>query len=462
MTGEFYDVVVLGGGAGGVPAAIRAAQLGGRTALIECSHLGGLCMNRGCVPFSQMMVASNILGSLLLGRNMGLNLIHVSNDYDALIKRKDELINYMRLGVKTTLRSRGVKILEGSGKIIRKGKIKVGAQETIRCRKIILATGAKWIEPYFLGSDIEEVVDSDYLLTAKTLPEKVLLFGKSQRTIEIAQMLRRFGSEVFLVTQDKSLLAEESRTIRSRVTKVLIKEGITIKTGCEIVSAIKENGGLSIQLKTKEGPDKVYVNRVIHTERRASLKNLGLENIGLDEEGEHLSVNARMETDSEGVYAIGDITGPPSRHYSHLASAQGIIAAENAMGNNSSINPRTLVKILFTQPQVASVGLTAKTAKSQYYDVVTGSAPLSMNPLGMVIEESEGIIEIVAEKAGGKVLGVHFVAKNASEMVGQALIAIEMGATLERLSRVSFPHPTLSESLAEAARDALGRPIYLP
>jgi len=455
------DLIVIGGGAGGVPAAIRAAQLGGSVAIIEAANLGGLCMNRGCIPLGHMMVASSILGSLSLGKNMGLDVKVISKDYAALIKRQNELIDFMRLGVKTTLKKNGVEIIEGRGKIAGKGRVEVNGKP-ISCKNILLATGGKWLKPGFAGADLKEVINSDGLLNEKKLPKRFLLSGNSPLIVEMAQFLHRFGSQALLAVKGKTILSNESKTITTRLRKSIKNEGIVIKTEAEIVAAVKKNDGLHVEFKSKEGPETVIVDRVINVDRGASLKDLGLKSIGLDEEKPYLEVNTKMETGVQGVYAIGDLTGPQSRHYSHHASEGGIIAAENAMGKEAAINPRTFTRILFTQPQVACVGLTSREAKKEGHDVVVGTAPFSMNPFGMIIAENEGIIEVVAEKKYGEVLGVHFIGRDASDMAGQAVLAIQMEATLEDLSRTAFPHPTLSESLAEAAREALGIPIYLP
>ena len=461
MAEEIFDVVVLGGGAGGVPTAVRAAQLGGKVAVVEQDNVGGLCMNRGCIPFGHMMTASNIIGSLSLGRDMGINLSGISTDHETLLKRQDELIAFMRQGVGGTLKKNGVEIIKGKGRIAGKGKIDVNGK-TISCRNIILATGGEWTKPDFPNSDLDDVVSSNYLLGAKNLPKRVLLFGGSPWLIEIAQFLHRFGSQVIMATKDKSLLSNESKTITSRLRKSLKEGGIEIKTQGEIINAAKMKDGLHVDLSSKDGSEKVVVDKIITIERRAALKDIGLENVNLNKEGEYIKINDKMETGATGIYAIGDVTENQSRHYSHLASEKGIIAAENAMGNNSTINPMTFTRILFTQPEVACVGLTAKEAKSAGYDVYVGTAPLAMNPYGMILSENEGIIEIVTEKQYGEILGVHFIGTSASEMAGQAVLAIQMEMTVDELTKTSFPHPTLSESLAEAARDALGRPIYLP
>lgn len=461
MAEKIYDVVVLGGGAGGAPAAIRAAQLGGHVAIIECENFGGQCMNKGCIPFGHMMVASNILRSLSLGKEMGLTFNGISKDYTTLIKRQDELITFMREGVRGTLRKNRVEIFEGKGRIVEKGKLAVNGK-IISYKNIILATGAQWMQPKFPGCDLEEVVNSDYLLNTEKIPKKTLLFGRSPWLIEIAQFLNRFGSQAILATKDETILSGESKTITSRLRKVLKDEGIGIKTNAEIVGVRKKKDGLHIDLSSKDGSETIAADRIITLERGASLKDLGLKKINLEEDSQYLKVNSKMETGIEGVYAIGDLTGPQSQHYSHLAFKKGITAAENAMGKDAAINPRTFTRILFTHPEVACVGLTAKEAKNAGHDVVVGAAPFGMNPYGMILSEDKGIVEVVAEKRYGELLGVHFIGTAASEMAGHAVLAIQMEATIEELSKVPFPHPTLSESLAEAAGDALGKPIYLP
>ncbi len=455
------DVVVIGGGAGGVPAAIRAAQLGAEVAIVEAREFGGLCMNRGCVPFRHIMMASAILGDLSFGKKMGLSVKGISSDYSALKKRQDELIDFMRAGVITTLKKNNIEMIQGKGRIAGKGRVEVNGK-TVSCKNIILATGAGWRRPDFPGGDLEGVINTDDLLSADTLPKRVLLFGRCPWLLEIAQFLHRFGSGVVVATTDKAILPDESKTIRSRLRKVLKDEGLDIRREAEIVSGSRAKGDLTVQLKAKEGSEILTVDRILYIERAAFLKGLGLINIGLDENGEYVEVNDKMETGAEGVYAIGDLTGLQSAHFSHLSSEGGIVAAENAMGLDSHMNPKTFVRVLFTQPQVASVGLTPKEATKAGYDVVVGAAPYGMNPFGMLISENEGIVELVAEKEYGELLGAHFIGANASEMVGQVIVAIQLEATLEELARASFPHPTLSESLAEAARDALGRHIYLP
>jgi dihydrolipoamide dehydrogenase len=461
MSTEDYEVIVLGGGAGGVPAAIRAAQLGGRVAVIEQGDFGGQCMNRGCIPFGHMMLASGIVKGISLGREMGLLIPDVSAEFPALLRRQDELIEFMRQGVRSTLKKNKVAIFEGAGTLVGKNTIEVNGKP-LSFHKLILATGATWKMPAIPGIELEQVATTDWLLTRKVLPKKVLLYGASPWLIEIAQFLAQFGSQVTLATPEGSILPEESRALTTRLRKVLRGEGLTIKVQAAIARAERKNGGLTVELSAKDGTEPMVVDTLLTLERVPALKGLGLSAINLDETSPYLAVNERMETSAEGVYAIGDLTAPPECHYSHRAAQTGIVAGENAMGRTVEVNPRTLTRVLFTHPEVASVGLSAKEAKQQGYDPVVGSAPLSMNPFGMILAENEGLIEVVADKRYGEILGVGVIGTAASEMVGQALLAIELEATLEELDKTPFPHPTLSESLAEAARDALGNPIYLP
>jgi dihydrolipoamide dehydrogenase len=458
---EIYDVVVLGGGAGGVPAAIRAWQLGGKVAIVEARDLGGHCMNLGCIPFGHMMVASHIFKNLSLAKDMGLSVRDITINYPTLIKRQDEIIAFMRQGVRNTLKKNNVEVIEGRGRIAGKGAIDVEGKN-ISCKKIILATGAQWQKPEFPGAELEEVVNTDFLITTKKLPQRVLLFGGSPWLLEIAQFLSHFGTQVTLATTLKRLLSKESKTIATRLRKVLNDEGIEIKTQATIEKVTKKKDGLTVELSAKEGLKEVVVDRIVTLERAAALKGIGLKTIGLDEESSFLAVNEKTETTAEGIYAIGDLTAPPEQHYSHRAAEMGIVAAENAMGKGTSLNPGIFSRVLFTHPEVASIGLTPKEARGNGYEVIVGAAPLSMNPLGMILAEDEGIVEVVADKSYGEILGVHLIGTAVSEMIGEALIAIQTEATVYTLASTPFPHPTLSESLAEAARDALGNPIYLP
>jgi dihydrolipoamide dehydrogenase len=462
MPENTYDLIVIGGGAGGVAAAIRASQLGGRVALVEDKHLGGLCMNRGCIPFGHMMAASHFLGTIPLAKEMGIGCSTVTTDFAVLLRRQNELVQFMRQGAQGLLNKNKITLIPARGKLAGPGKVSAKGK-LLTAKKIILATGSRWLKPDFPNSDLAQVVNSDYLLTADRLLERCLLFGSSPMIIEIAQFLQRFGSRVWLVPGEEALIAGEEKAVRTRLSKAIQAQGITIVASAKILGLKKKRDGVDAILKGKDGKKQVItVDLVITLRRGAAIEGLGLKAAGLDEEAGFIHVNDRMETGVKGLYAIGDVAAPEARHYSHLASVGGVVAAENAMGLDSRLDGRTTARVIYTQPQVACVGLTSGEAKQAGFETVVGSAPFSMNPLGMILGQNEGIAVVVAEKKYGEVLGVHLIGEGAAEMAGQAVLAIQMEATLEEMARAPFPHPTLSESLAEAARDALGRAIYLP
>lgn len=461
MTQHTYDVVVLGGGAGGVPAAIRAAQLGAKVALVEKDRLGGLCMNRACVPYGHWMLAAGILRNLKLAGDLGIQAKALKTDFAVLMQRQDDLITFMRQGVLSMLKKNNVAVLEGEGRLAGPRQVQVGG-ERVSFKRLILATGAHWVRPETPGAEPAGVVDSDRLLEAKRLPKRVLLDGSTPWALEIAQFLHLYGTRVIVAVAEKSILPAESKAVRTRLVKALKDQGVDIRTRSRILDIDQRSAGLHCRLESGGQEEVLRVDRVVSLRREARPDGLGLELAGLSSQEDFLPVNERMETGLEGIYAIGDLTAPPERHYSHWASAGGIVAAENALGGKSRLDGRTACRVLFTRPQVAAVGLTAKEAKKAGYEVVTGAAPLSMNPAGMLAAQSEGLIEIVAEKGYGEILGVHIVAQEAAELAGAAVLAIQLEATLEDLAQASFPHPTLNESLSEAARECLGRAILLP
>ncbi|HDR14756.1 MAG TPA: NAD(P)/FAD-dependent oxidoreductase, partial [Desulfobacteraceae bacterium] len=399
-----YDVIVLGGGAGGVAAAVRAAQLGGRVAVIENKFPGGLCMNRGCVPFGHMLAASGILANLEFGKEMGIDCPGVEIDFAALLDRQNRLIAFMRQGVQGILKKHRVELIKGTGRIKASGKIEVEGA-IFSFNKIILASGGRWVEPEVSGAGIAEVVNSDHLLSSESLPGSCLVLGHGPHSIEIAQLLKRFGCNVHIATRENGLFPDENKTIRTRLSKEIKSCGIPVHTKTWIEGLERTREGISIR-STGKGSGKIPpVDLVVGCSRAPALQGLGLENIGLDPEADFISVNERMETAVPGVYAIGDLTALENRHFSHLASSGGITAAENAMGKLTAFNPRLVVRIAYTSPAVACVGLTLRQAEEAGFDVATGAAPLSMNPRGMILSQNNGLVEIVADKKYGEILG---------------------------------------------------------
>jgi len=388
--GKHFDVLVLGGGAGGVAAAVRAAQLGGHVAVVEPRYLGGFCVNRGCIPFGYTLAATRIRGELVFGKDLGIHCSRFELDSETHAKKRAKLISFLRQGIAALLKRHHIELIPGPGRLREPGKVDVRGK-VFSGSKIILATGAGRFKFKTDGIDARNVSSSDILLTTQERPRSCLLLGDNPKIIEIAQILQRLGSQVWLATEEKALLHDESKAIRTRLTKAIRKDGINVLTRCRVPSSDRTGEGLRCILAVKDREERITVDRVIRLKRDAGLTELGLEAASLKGERGIIEVNERMETGVDGIYAIGDLTAPEDRRYSHLASAGGIVAAENAMGLERCIDRRTVSRVAFTQPQVACVGLSETEAKREGFEVITGTAPLAMNPFGMLTAQSEGI-----------------------------------------------------------------------
>jgi dihydrolipoamide dehydrogenase len=450
---ETYDVIVVGGGAGGVAAAIRSAQLGAKVAVVEANKLGGLCMNRGCVPFGHMMVASNILADLALAKDMGIVCSGISKNLSTLFNRQRELITFMQQGVKTIFSKRKITLVTGKGKLSGAGKVDVDGKR-LSAKAIILAAGAQWLKPDFEGSDLPQVVNSDYLLTATELPKRCLLYGGGAWSMKIAQFLNRFGWQVWLVTQEEGLLHDESKSIRSRLAKALQTQGITIITGAKNLVLKKKSAGVEAVMAVKDKVESLEVDLVVALDRVAAVKEQGLETVGHDEKPELLRVNERMETGVKGLFANCDLTARRG-NTSPMSPLPAARKAENAMVNRV-FNERTLTRSP-SQTSGRRVGLTGKEAKPRATKCCRRSSS----------HEYAGMMTADGRVGGGR--RTRATARSwestssgtACEMIGGSA-GHSAGDDSGGTGSTTFPHPTLSESVAEAARDALGASIYLP
>jgi len=456
-----HDLIVVGGGAGGTATALRAAQLGGKVALIEKNHLGGFCMNRGCIPFSHMAIASDYLHKIsTLAREMGIEAGSPKLNLSVLNRRQDELIKGMREGIRGLLTKSSVNLISGDAQFVEPHTVIVAGQE-FTAENIVIATGSKWASPRFEGRFRDRVFDGDYVLSLRKVSETLLIYSDNPFSLQAAQFLARNGATVYLVTTKRRLLYWESKTISSRITKILREQGIHVLTGTSVASCANKRNGLEVTVVSNGEEKAIVVDKLIYMKKVADFEELGLDRIGLQAD-DYLEVNERMETSVRGVYAVGDVAAPEQLHYSHLASAGGLVAAQNCMGRTSYLDHRSLPRILYTTPQIACIGLSPKDAKARGYKILTGMAPLNMNPFGMIMFQVYGLIELIADKDYGEILGINMIGDEVCEMAGEAVLAIQLEATVDDLASALFPHPTLSESLSEAARDCLGATLYIP
>jgi dihydrolipoamide dehydrogenase len=451
-----FDIIVIGGGPGGVVAAIRAVQLGATAALVESTHWGGFCLNRACVPTKLFAATLDRAKAVQTAAKMGFAKAEASVDPTAVFKMKDELVGYFAMGTEGLVKIKGVTPIKGQGRLVGPGRVAVGGQ-VYQAKSIIVAVGAQWARPAFPGADLAGVVTSSRFLEEGRIPARSLILGAGPWALELAQFLGVAGSQVVVAARERGILPEFDAEIGQRLRSALKGDPLTILNSCQVVSIAQEQDGLVVLLSVKGKEEKRSFDRVIYFDRRPAVEDFGLDTVGLKD----LGVDEHLATQTSGIWAIGDAVGQEP-FLSHRASAMGIIAAENALGANRVFNASSVPRVAFTHPQAASVGLSEDQAEEAGYEVLVGTAPVAAGPMAMIQGVSSGVVKVVGEKKYGELLGVHMLAPFATEIIAAGALAIQMEATLEDLARCAVPHPTIAESLADAAREALGWAIYIP
>ena len=452
-----YDLLVLGGGPGGVAAAIRGVQLGKKVGLIEDGQWGGTCLNQACVPTKLLTATVDRLAAVKTAGSMGCKETSAVIDEPTLWGLKNELVSYFSMGTKGLAGSHQVGLIQGRGELAGPGKIKVGG-EIHQAEAIIVATGDDWDRPRFPGADSKAVINSTEFMNEAAIPPATLILGGGPWSLEMAQFIAAAGKEVTLAEESREILPGEDSEICQRLRRILSDTyPLTILTSAKVDRAASAGGRLAVDLSVKGQAQKLTVDRIVYFSRRPKLDGIGLDSVGLKD----LAVDEFLATPAKGIWALGDVTGTGPA-LSHRASFMGVIAAENVAGAKRKFNPNVVPRVAYTTPQMAGVGLTEEQAEEAGYEVLTGEVPLGVSPMAMIQGQSTGIIKVVGEEKYGELLGVHLVSPFATELIAAAALAIQMEATLEELASSCMPHPTIAESLTDAAREALGRAIYLP
>jgi dihydrolipoamide dehydrogenase len=452
-----FDLVILGAGPGGVAAAIRGAQLGASVAVIEPDKCGGFCLNQACIPTKFLATAAERLVQSRAAPEYGFKKLKHPPELDpaALWAQKGQLTEYFAQGTQGLLSGRGIKLFARPGRLVGPGRVAAG-DESLEAGAIIVACGSEWAPPDIPGSNLKGVINSSQFLDQDELPKRSLLMGGGPWQLELALLLTAADASATVVEKNRNILPGWDSDLSRRLRSIINREPLTILNQSEVTAFKKGSGDIRVVVTVRGQEQILTVDRVIYFQRRPALEKLGLEKVGLSD----LSVDEHQATQAEGIYAVGDITADCL--WSHFSAAQGVAAAENALGGDLRLNRRSVPKVAFTRPQAAAVGLSETEAEAMGYEVITGEAPMGVNPMAMIQGLSNGMIKVVGEQRYGEVLGVHVLAPMATEIIGQAVLAIQMEATLEDLARAVFPHPTICESLAEAARDALGWSLYQP
>jgi dihydrolipoamide dehydrogenase len=454
-----YDIIILGGGPGGYVAAIKGAQLGAKTALIEKEYLGGVCLNVGCIPTKTLLRSAWLYQELMDSAKFGIDILDksfVSLNIPNLMKRKDSVVNKLTGGVKTLLKQNGVEVYNGFGEAVDKNTVVVNG-ETLKTKNLIIATGSSAFVPEAPGlrESVEKgfAVTSTEALTLEKVPEDFIVVGGGVVGIELAILYNALGSKV-TVLEKFDILAALDKELREAMKKVLKGKGINILTNVDI-----DGYDLNKVLCSINGEKKVFKGDriLISIGRRANLKGIQNLNLNIDKRG--IITDERMRTNIEGVYAVGDVNG--KYMLAHVASAEGIAAAQNIMGGDEKIEYDKIPACVYGFPEIGVVGLTEEEALRRGHKVKISTFPMAANGKALTEGDTDGFVKIVADERYGEVLGVHIMASHATDMISEAVTAMELEATVFDLAKAVHPHPTLSEAIMEAAEGAAGKPIHI-
>lgn len=457
-----FDVAVVGGGPGGYVAAIRATQLKLKTALVERDTLGGICLNWGCIPSKALLRNAEILELFHRAEEFGFNVNVLSAELDTAVVRSRQVVDRMVKGVEFLLRKNGVAVYYGDGYLSSPGEVEIRTEaKRLRARNIILATGARTRELPGMPVDGQQVLTSRQALELRHTPRSIVIVGGGAVGCEFAYIYRTYGASVTILEQFPHLLPMEDEEISIALEREFQKKGMQIVTNARVLELSRGEDGVDVAVE--QGGER----RAMRAERvlvgigvQGNSDNLGLEDIAVQTDRSFVPVNEQMATNVPGVYAIGDLTGPPL--LAHVASAQGVNAVEGIAGlRPAPLDYEQMPRATYCQPEVASIGLTEKQAKERYREVAVGRFPFRANGRALALGEPEGFVKVVIDQRTHEIAGMHLVGPGVTELLGEASLARSLEATPSQLGFTVHAHPTLSEAIKEAALSATSEAIHV-
>lgn len=462
---ENYDLIVLGSGPGGYVAAIRAAQLGLKTAIVERENLGGICLNWGCIPTKALLRSAEIYHYMQHAGDYGLTAANISADIDAVVKRSRGVARQLNQGVTHLMKKNKITVHMGDGKLTAANKLTVtkdGKTEELTAKNIILATGARARDLPFAPADGKRIWTYRHAMVPPEMPKKLLVIGSGAIGIEFASFYNDMGAEVTVVEMLDRIVPVEDADVSTFLEKALKKQGMTIMTGAGVEELKATATGVSAKIKGKDGKvaQSEFTHCIVAIGIVPNTENIGLEVLGVEMDRGFLKTDPMCRTNVPGLWAIGDITAPP--WLAHKASHEGVIAAEAiAGGHPHAMDPRNIPGCTYCHPQVASVGLTEAKAKETGYDVKVGNFPFLGNGKAIALGEAEGFIKTIFDAKTGELLGAHMVGAEVTELIQGYTIGKTAELVEADFMHTVFPHPTLSEMMHESVLGAYGKMLHM-
>lgn len=460
MSDKNFDVIVMGGGPGGYVAAIRAAQLGMKAAVIEANHLGGICLNWGCIPTKALLRSSELYHLMQHADDFGISVKGLDFDLKKIVKRSRGVASQLSGGIAHLLKKNKVTVFDGFGKLEGKGKVSVG-KDVLSAKHIIVATGARARVLPGLEPDGKLVWTYKEAMVPEKMPKSLLVVGSGAIGIEFASFYRSMGADVTVVEVMDRVLPVEDEEISAMALKAFQKQGMKIMTGATVQALDKSKTNVTATIETKKGTEKLTVDNVIMAVGIVgNTEDIGLDKTKVKVDRGHIETNQWMETAEQGVYAIGDVTGAP--WLAHKASHEGIICIEKIAGqkNVHPMNKSNIPGCTYCHPQVASVGLTEKAAKDAGHKIKVGRFPFMGNGKAIALGEPEGMVKTIFDEKTGELLGAHMIGAEVTEMIQGYVVGKTAELVEADFMHTIFPHPTLSEMMHESVLDAYGKAIH--
>jgi dihydrolipoamide dehydrogenase len=461
-----YDILVIGSGPGGYVTAIRASQLGLKTAIIERESLGGICLNWGCIPTKALLKSANVYEYLTHASDYGIKVEGGSADFEAIIARSRGVANGMSTGIQFLMKKNKIDVIKGSGKVLPGKKVAVTAEdgtvtEYSADKGVILATGARSRQLPNVPQDGKKVIGYREAMTLATQPKKMVVIGSGAIGLEFAYFYNTLGTDVTIVEFLGNIANVEDEEVSKQLEKSFKKSGVKVLTNSSVESVDTSGAGCVVTIKTAKGEEKIECDIVLSAAGiETNLENLGLEQVGIATDRGRVLVNEYYQTNIPGYYAIGDIVPGPA--LAHVASAEGIICVEQIAGHHPEpLDYGNIPGCTYCSPEVASVGLTEKAAREKGLDIKIGKFPFSASGKASAAGAKDGFVKLIFDAKYGELLGAHMIGANVTEMIAEIVAIRKLEVTGEALIKTVHPHPTMSEAIMEAAAAAYGEVIHL-